>query len=297
MTATLAAHLGAGPGLASLPAALSAFIPSPPRGVWHIGPLPVRAYALFILLGILLGVLITERRWVARGGEPGAVADVAGWAVPFGIVGARLYHVITSPQAYFGEGGHPLDALKIWQGGLGIWGAITAGALGAWICCRRRGWSYVTFADAVAPGLAVAQAVGRIGNYVNQEVFGRPTTLPWALEIAPEHRPDGYARFETFHPTFLYELLWCLLIAAVVILLDRRHRLDRGRCFFLYVILYTLGRGLFESLRIDPANLILGLRLNLWTSLVVGLGGVLGYVVATRRSRRESHDTDSMPTL
>jgi prolipoprotein diacylglyceryl transferase len=276
--------------------ALPAFIPSPPRGVWHIGPVPVRAYALFILVGILLAVLITERRWVARGGEPGAVADIAGWAVPFGIVGSRIYHVVTSPQAYFGQGGRPLDALKIWEGGLGIWGAIAGGALGAYVCCRRRGWSYVAFADSVAPGLAVAQAVGRIGNYFNQEVFGRPTTLPWGLEIAPQHRPDGYGRFETFHPTFLYELLWCLLIAAVVVLLDRRHRLDHGRSFFLYVALYTVGRGLFEFLRIDPANLILGVRLNLWTSLVVGLGALLGFVVATRRARRGSQHADGLPT-
>jgi len=271
---------------------VKAFIPSPSQGVWNLGPFPIRAYALCILVGIVVAVLIAERRWVRRGGRPGGVADLAGWAVPFGIVGARLYHVLSSPQAYFGAAGHPLDALKIWQGGLGIWGAVAGGALGAWIACRRRGWSFIMFADSAAPGVAVAQAVGRVGNYFNQELFGRPTTLPWGLEISPEHRPAGYAQFATYHPTFLYEALWCLLVAAVVVLLDRRFTLDHGRSLALYVGLYTVGRGYFESLRIDPANLVLGLRLNEWTSLVVGLGALAGFLVATRAARRTSHHTD-----
>lgn len=271
---------------------MKAFIPSPSQGVWNLGPFPIRAYALCILVGIVVAVLIAERRWVRRGGRPGGVADLAGWAVPFGIVGARLYHVLSSPQAYFGAAGHPLDALKIWQGGLGIWGAVAGGALGAWIACRRRGWSFIMFADSAAPGVAVAQAVGRVGNYFNQELFGRPTTLPWGLEISPEHRPAGYAQFATYHPTFLYEALWCLLVAAVVVLLDRRFTLDHGRSLALYVGLYTVGRGYFESLRIDPANLVLGLRLNEWTSLVVGLGALAGFLVATRAARRTSHQTD-----
>ena len=272
------------------------FIPSPSQGVWHLGPLPIRAYALCILVGIVLAVLIAERRWVRRGGQPGGVADLAGWAVPFGIVGARLYHVITSPQAYFGAGGHPLDAFKIWQGGLGIWGAVAAGALGAWIACRRRGWSFLVFADSAAPGVAVAQAVGRLGNWFNQELFGRPTTLPWGLEISPQNRPPGYAQFATYHPTFLYELLWCLFVAALVVVLDRRFTLDHGRSLALYVGVYTIGRAYFESLRIDPANLILGLRLNEWTSLVVGLGALGGFLLATRAAHRTSHHSDSVPT-
>ena len=271
-------------------------IPSPPQGVWHLGPVPIRAYAFAILIGIVLAVVITERRWVARGGPPGAAADIAGWAVPFGIVGARLYHVISSPQAYFGPGGHPLDALKIWEGGLGIWGAIAAGALGAWIACRRRGWSFLQFADSVAPGLAVGQAVGRLGNWFNQELFGRPTTLPWGLEISPDYRPDGYAQFATYHPTFLYEALWCLAVAGAVVLLDRRFTLDRGRSFALYVVLYTIGRGYFEVLRIDPANLILGVRLNVWTSVVVGVAAFAGFLAATRAARRASHQVDKLPT-
>ena len=271
-------------------------IPSPAQGVWHLGPVPVRAYALCILVGIVIAVLIAERRWVRRGGQPGAVADLAGWAVPFGIVGARLYHVVSSPQAYFGAGGHPLDALKIWQGGLGIWGAVAGGALGAWIACRRRGWSFLMFADSAAPGVAVAQAVGRLGNWFNQELFGRPTTLPWALEISPEHRPVGYAQFATYHPTFLYEALWCLLVAALVVVLDRRLTLDHGRSLALYVGAYTVGRAYVESLRIDPANRLLGLRLNEWTSLVVGLGALAGFLLASRAAQRMSHHVGTVST-
>ena len=275
---------------------LGTFIPSPAQGVWHLGPVPIRAYALCILTGLVLAVLITERRWVRRGGQPGAVTDIAAWAVPFGIVGARLYHLITSPQAYFGPGGHPLNALKIWNGGLGIWGAVAAGALGAWIACRRNGWSFLDFADSAAPGAAVGQAIGRFGNWFNQELFGRPTTMPWGLEISPAHRPPGYAQYATYQPTFLYESLWCLLVAALVVLLDRRFTLDHGRSFALYVGLYTLGRGYIESLRIDDANHILGLRVNEWTSLVVGLGAVAAFLLARRRAAQASHHPDKLPS-
>jgi prolipoprotein diacylglyceryl transferase len=276
--------------------ALPAFIPSPARGVWHLGPLPIRAYALLILAGIVIAVLVADRRWRARGGPEGAVYDISTWAVPFGIVGARVYHLISSPDAYFGSGGHPLDAFKIWEGGLGIWGAIAGGALGAWLACRRHGWSFVMFADSAAPGVLVAQAMGRLGNYFNQELFGRPTTVPWALEIDPSHRPPGFEQYATFHPTFLYELLWCLLVALVIVLIDRRWRQDHGRTFALYVMLYTVGRGFFESLRIDEAHHVLGLRLNEWTSLVVFLGGVAGYLLARRAARRTSHHVDETPT-
>jgi prolipoprotein diacylglyceryl transferase len=276
--------------------ALPAFIPSPARGMWHLGPLPIRAYALLILAGIVIAVLVADRRWRARGGPEGAVYDISTWAVPFGIVGARVYHLISSPDAYFGSGGHPLDAFKIWEGGLGIWGAIAGGALGAWLACRRHGWSFVMFADSAAPGVLVAQAMGRLGNYFNQELFGRPTTVPWALEIDPSHRPPGFEQYATFHPTFLYELLWCLLVALVIVLIDRRWRQDHGRTFALYVILYTVGRGFFESLRIDEAHHVLGLRLNEWTSLVVFLGGVAGYLLARRAARRTSHHVDETAT-
>ncbi len=249
-----------------------AYIPSPGQSVWFIGPFPIRAYAMCILAGIVAAIWIAQHRLEDRGGEPGQVLDVALWAVPFGIVGGRLYHVISSPAAYFGDGGRPLNAFKIWEGGLGIWGAIALGTVGVWIGCRRHGVPFLDFVDAAAPGLAVAQAMGRWGNYFNQELFGGPTTLPWGLEISPVNRPAGYEQFATFHPTFLYESLWCLLIALVLVLADRRFSFARGQIFALYGMLYTLGRGLIEMLRTDQANYVFGLRLNVWTSVIVFAG-------------------------
>jgi prolipoprotein diacylglyceryl transferase len=263
---------------------LPAAIPSPEEGVWQLGPLPVRAYALCILVGILVAVWVGDRRWVARGGQQGTVADVAVWAVPFGIVGGRIYHVLTEWDPYFGAGGDPLQALQVWRGGLGIWGAITLGGVGAWIGCRRRGIPLPAYADAVAPGIALAQAIGRWGNWFNQELYGRPTDLPWGLEIAPENRPEAYAAAETFHPTFLYESLWCVGVAVAVVWADRRFRMGHGRVFALYVALYSLGRAWIESLRIDPADLVLGLRFNVWTSLLV-LAGAVAYIVVSARLR------------
>ena len=265
-------------------------IPSPEQGVWHLGPVPLRAYALCIIAGIIVAVWMGERRWVARGGRAGDVTEVATWMVPFGILGGRIYHVLTTPEPYFGTGGQPLHALYIWEGGLGIWGAIALGGVGAWIGCRRRRIKLPPFADALAPGIAVAQAIGRLGNYFNQELFGRQTDLPWALEIDAAHRPDGYATVTTYHPTFLYELLWDLGVAALVIWADRRFRLGHGRAFALYVAAYTVGRAWIEALRIDPANDILGLRLNLWTCLLVFIGAVTYFVVSAWRhpGREES---------
>lgn len=269
-----------------------ASIPSPTQGVWHLGPLPIRAYALAIITGIVLAAWIGERRWVARGGAPGDVVDIALWAVPFGIVGGRLYHVITTPEPYFGSRGQPLRAFAIWEGGLGIWGAIALGGLGAWIGCRRKGVPLAAFADAVAPGLLVAQAVGRLGNWFNNELYGGPTSLPWALKVyqwadgsavlGPDGQPvvAGY-----FHPTFLYELLWDLAAAAVVIWADRRFRLGHGRAFALYVATYCLGRVWIEMLRIDTAEHFLGLRLNVFTSIVVGVGAAVFFVALRGRPR------------
>ena len=264
-------------------------IPSPAQGVWHLGPVPLRAYALCIIAGIVVAVWLGERRWVARGGRNGDVTEIATWMVPFGIIGGRIYHVVTSPDAYFGSGGSPVHALYIWQGGLGIWGAIFFGGLGAWIGCRRRGIPLPAFADALAPGIALAQAIGRLGNYFNQELFGRPTDLPWGLTIDAAHRPGGFADRATYHPTFLYELLWDVGVAALVIWADRRFRLGHGRAFALYVAAYTVGRGWIEALRIDPAHDVLGLRLNDWTSLLVFLGAVSYLVVSSRlRPGRET---------
>ena len=260
-----------------------AYLPSPSQGVWHLGPFPIRAYAFCIIAGIGVAIWLTQRRWQDRGGDPALIADVAIWAVPFGIAGGRLYHVISSPDAYFGAGGEPLKAFAIWEGGLGIWGAIALGGVGAWVACRRNGVPLPALADAAAPGIVLAQAVGRLGNWFNQELFGEPTTLPWGLEIDLAHRPIGFEQYETFHPTFLYELLWNVGVAALVIWADRRFRLGHGRAFALYVAAYTSGRVWIEYLRIDPAENILGLRLNVWVSVLVFLGAVVYIVVSARR--------------
>ncbi len=263
--------------------AVAAGIPSPSQAAWHLGPFPLRAYAFAILLGIAAAAVLTRRRWAARGGDPETVLDITYWAVPFGIVGGRIYHVLSSPDAYFGPGGDPVRALYVWEGGLGIWGAVAFGAVGAWIGCRRAGVRLAPFADALAPGLLVAQAIGRLGNWFNQELFGGPTTLPWGLQIDEAHLPAGFEPGTLFHPTFLYELVWNLAAAALLIWLDRRFRLGHGRVFWLYVAFYTAGRLWIELLRIDPAETVLGLRLNVWTSVVVGLGALVAFVLVGRR--------------
>lgn len=261
-----------------------ASIPSPDTGSWALGPLPIRAYALFIVAGIIVAIVIGGRRYVERGGKPGVITDIAIWAVPFGIVGGRLYHVLSDWQLYFGEDGRGLvAALRVWDGGLGIWGAVALGGVGAWIGARRAGVALPPVADAIAPGIAAAQAIGRWGNYFNQELFGAPTTLPWGLEIDPANRPSGYAEFATFHPTFLYESLWMVAVAFVLIWADKRFNMGHGRVFALYVVLYSLGRVWIEALRIDSANMILGLRLNIWTAALVGVGGLTYLIISARR--------------
>ena len=260
---------------------MHAEIPSPSHGVVHLGPFPLRAYALAIILGIVAAVVISERRLRRQGYRAGAAADIAVWAVPFGIVGGRIYHVITDNQLYFRSGRHPLDALKIWDGGLGIWGAIGFGALGAYIGARRHGVDFRTLIDAAAPGVAVAQGIGRWGNYFNQELYGRPTHLPWAVRIDPAHRLPDYAGVALYHPTFLYESLWDLGTAAVVVWAGRRYALNRGRTFALYVAVYCVGRFWIEALRIDSAHRYLGLRLNDYTAIVLFLAAV-AYVARVR---------------
>ena len=276
---------------------LPASIPSPSSGVIHLGPVPIRAYALCIILGIVVAVVVGDRRLVARGGPKGAMAEVATWAVPAGLIGARLYHVATNPELYWGAHGQgTAAAFEIWHGGLGIWGGVLGGALGAYVACRRHGVDYATLADALAPGLVLAQAVGRWGNYFNQELFGRPTDLPWALEIDPANRPPGYLAEPTFHPTFLYESLWCLLAAGVLLLVERIWRIRPPALFALYVALYTFGRFFEELLRVDPAHEIAGLRLNAWVSIVVFLAAA-GFFVWWQiiRPRRQRHANEPPP--
>nr|WSZ95519.1 prolipoprotein diacylglyceryl transferase [Streptomyces sp. NBC_00857] len=255
-----------------------AYIPSPATGVLHLGPLPLRGYAFCIIIGVFVAVWFGGKRWVARGGNVGTVADIAVWAVPFGLVGGRLYHVITDYQLYFSEGENWVDAFKIWQGGLGIWGAIALGAVGAWIGCRRRGIPLPAYADAVAPGIVLAQAIGRWGNWFNQELYGRPTDLPWALKIsAGPNREAGL-----YHPTFLYESLWCVGVALLVVWADRRFKLGHGRVFALYVAAYCVGRAWIEYMRVDEAHHILGLRLNVWTAALVFLLAVTYFIISAR---------------
>ncbi|WP_076823721.1 prolipoprotein diacylglyceryl transferase [Frankia sp. CcI49] len=257
-----------------------AAIPSPSRGVVHLGPVPLRAYALMIVIGIIVAVVVTARRLRARGVDPVVASEVAYWAVPFGIVGARIYHVVSSPEAYFGKDGDLVAVFEVWNGGLAIWGAVAGGALGAWIACRRMDVSFGLFADALAPGLALAQAIGRWGNWFNQELYGRATDLPWAVRIDPAHQM--IPGVSTYHPTFLYESLWNLVVAGVLLLVDRRKRLGRGRLFFLYVALYTIGRLWIEALRIDTAEKVLGFRINIWVSIVVFLLAVLALALVRR---------------
>jgi len=278
--------------------AVLAYLPSPDRGVWYLGPIPLRAYALCIIAGIVVAIWWGERRFVARGGPKGTVVDVAVWAVPFGLVGGRLYHLATDWRTYFGPGGHPIDALKVWEGGLGIWGAIALGAVGAWIGCRRRRIPLPFFADAVAPGIIVAQAVGRLGNYFNQELYGAPTTLPWGLEIYERVDPAtgaadplGGIAVDTAHPiaivqpTFLYELVWNLVVAGLIVWADRRFRLGHGRVFALYVAGYTFGRFWIELMRTDPATRVFGdIRINVLVAAIVFVLAVV-YLVLARGPR------------
>jgi prolipoprotein diacylglyceryl transferase len=272
-----------------------ASIPSPSKGVVHLGPLPIRAYALCIILGIVVAVFVCDRRLHARGYPKGVTAEIATWAVPFGLVGARLYHLITDPELYWGKNGQGTwAAFEIWHGGLGIWGGVAGGALGAWIGARRHNVDFAALADAVAPGLVLAQAIGRWGNYFNQELFGRPTSLPWGLQISPANRPPGYEQFPTFHPTFLYESLWDVTVALLLIWAERRWRLRGGRVFALYVALYTFGRFWVESLRIDTAHKFLGLRLNDWVSIFV-FACAVAFFVLRRPGADEAADTAAGP--
>jgi prolipoprotein diacylglyceryl transferase len=276
-----------------------ASIPSPSTAVWHLNlgfaTIPLRAYALCIIAGIVVACIVTDRRMRSRGAPPWAILDIAMWAVPFGIIGARIYHVISSPDKYWGAGGEGIaGAIKIWEGGLGIWGAVAGGALGAWIACKQLRMSFTFVADCLAVGLPLAQAVGRLGNWFNNELYGGETTLPWGLEVhqmssgGPGNPPvgqamqvDGEPVLEPglYHPTFLYELLWNVGVAGLVFWLDRKYKFGKGRAFALYVMAYTAGRTWIEAMRTDEAEMILGQRVNVWVSLIVFLGALAYFVI------------------
>jgi len=267
---------------------MHALIPSPSSSQISIGPATFHYYALCIIAGISFAIWLGRKRYVANGGLADDVSEAAIWAVPFGIIGGRIYHVISSPQQYFGSGGNPVDALRIWQGGLGIWGAISMGAFGAFLYFRthKTTLNFSHFLDALAPGVVIAQAIGRVGNWFNQELFGKPTSLPWGLEIDLRNRPTGFENYLTFHPTFMYEAIWCLLVAYILIKLPiffKRIIKNQGDVFALYVCGYTLGRLWIEALRIDDANYVLGLRLNIWVSFIVIASSVVYLIRSNRR--------------
>ncbi|EFV12830.1 prolipoprotein diacylglyceryl transferase [Segniliparus rugosus] len=280
-----------------------AYIPSPPQGVWFLGPIPIRAYALCILAGILLACWWGTHRWMARGGRREDVVDVALFAVPFGLVGGRLYHVATDWRTYFGgQGRSPVHALFIWEGGLGIWGAVALGAVGAWIGCRRKGIPLPAFGDALAPPILAASAIGRFGNYFNQELFGRETNHWWGLQLyerirdgavdnvygVSDGRPWIGVIGETtlsgklVHPTFLYEACWNLAVVLALVVLDRRFKIGHGRLFALYVVGYSIGRLALEFVRIDPATRIFGYRVNVFTSGLLIIAGLVYFLLAKK---------------
>ena len=279
-------------------APLHATIPSPPQGVWTLGPLPVRAYAVCILIGIVVAVAWTVRRYVARGGSAETVIDAAVAAVPAGIVGGRVYHVITDHEKYLGPGRDWVDVVKITNGGLGIWGAVVAGGLAVWAVLAWKRLPLAPFADAVAPPILLAQAVGRLGNWFNHELYGGPSSSPWALEIyrrvtdtGAVDQMNGHSTGQviaTVQPTFLYEIVWNVAVVLLLVWADRRFRMGGGRVFMLYVAGYTFGRFFIELIRSDPATTVLGgVRINNVTSAVVFVVAVV-LLVLTRGLRRES---------
>jgi prolipoprotein diacylglyceryl transferase len=247
-----------------------ASLPSPSSNAIEIGPFDLRAYGVMIALGVFAAVWLSTRRWERQGGDPAVIQQLALWAIPSGVVGARLYHVITDFDRFRGNYG---EIPQIWHGGLGVWGAVAGGALGVLYVARRDGLDIAGLLEATAPAIPLAQAIGRFGNWFNQELFGKPTDVPWALEIDLAHRPSEYLDRATFHPTFLYEMLWNLGIVAVIVWVVPRvlPRLQRGASFAVYVFLYTVGRLWIELLRIDPATRVLGARVNVWVSILVGL--------------------------
>ena len=265
-----------------------ASIPSPPWNALRLGPVQLHFYGLMIAVGVVLGAAFADRRWVQRGGTQGEIGRLAVWAVPAGVIGARLYHVITDYEIYTHN---PWKAFAIWDGGLGIPGGIAAGVITGLVVARHRNLSLPLLLDSIAPALPLAQAIGRWGNWFNQELFGRPSTLPWAVRIDLAHRPFGLEHYTSFQPTFLYESLWNIAVVGVVLLVERRNMLRPGRLFAVYIAGYALGRFFVERLRIDFAHTIAGLRVNEWIS-VFAFTIAIGFVVTGRRRP----DNEATPT-
>jgi prolipoprotein diacylglyceryl transferase len=259
---------------------LIGFIPSPAKGILHLGPIPLHAYGLCLAIGVLVAATIAERRWEARGGKPGTIGEIGVVVVVSGVIGARVYHLFTG---YDWHDGGLVGTVKIWQGGLSIWGAVAGGVIAIVIVARRRHLPTLVLLDAIAPGVVIAQAIGRWGNYFNQELFGRPTKLPWGLEIDLAHRPTQYLAYKTFQPTFLYESLWCLVIAALLFTAERKFRMRAGQTFAAYVALYTFGRFFFELMRSDPASKVFGVRFNALLSAVLCVGATVWCIALARR--------------
>jgi len=258
-----------------------ASLPSPQHALWHLGPVPLRGYALCVLAGILVALVVASRRYRRAGGRPGLILDVATLAVPAGLIGARVYAIGTDWSEYFGHGQDWTGIFRLWDGGLGIPGAIAGGAAGAWLACRRAGVALGPVAGAAAPALAFGQAIGRWGNWFSQSLYGRPVTMPLAVEIAPAHRVRGYENFATFQPAFLYESAWDVLVGLAVIYAARRFLLTGDRTFALYAGLYAAGGFLVGSLRIDAAPHLAGLRFGQWVLAVVFLAAAV-YLYLTR---------------
>lgn len=277
-----------------------AYIPSPTISQFSIGPVTIHIYALCILMGIVLAVWITTTRWKKLGGNFDQVLDITLVSVPAGIIGARLYHIITTPERFFGPDGDRAEMFRIWNGGLGIWGGVLFGALAAWAWCRHKHYPMALLADAIAPGLLVAQAVGRLGNWFNQELYGAPTTLPWGLKLNMEGTAIGHSEQcydgatcpsgTLFHPTFLYEMIWNLIGAAIIVYIGSKamKKLKAGSLFAVYIMWYTLGRTWIESLRIDYAHEFLGVRINVWVSMAVFVLGAVSFIVVQQMGK----DTD-----
>jgi prolipoprotein diacylglyceryl transferase len=268
-------------------------IPSPGDNAISVGPLELRAYGLMIALGVIAGLELARRRFAQRGLDPDDMSAIALWAVPAGLIGSRIYHVITDWRRFAEEDGW-LAAFKIWEGGLGIPGGIIAGVIAGVWAAKRRNVPIAEAIDAAIPGVPLAQAIGRLGNWFNQELFGEPTTVPWALEIDPEHRPVGYSQFETFHPTFLYEALWNLALVGVLLWIDKRRVLRPGRLLAVYVAGYSAGRLWVELLRIDQASLIAGVRVNVWMSIIAFTLSVAVLIISG--PRRPEDDAEATTT-